>query len=158
MTSLIQQNDDEVELAALLHLAHPRAEELGLLGLLGLGLHQLGLLLDDELVIERNLRLNDLDLLLGQVGLLVQRGLLLENAGLLAAQGVDLRLLIGLLGAKLILLALQGVDLRLAHRGRPGGENDREQAEHKDQRQNNTNDSDCGRAFHLLKPPPWKFR
>ena len=47
----LKQDDDEGELAALFHLAHAHAEELGLLGLLGLRLDQLRLLFEDQLAV-----------------------------------------------------------------------------------------------------------
>ena len=97
-------------------MAHAAAEadRLGLFFLLGF--LELNALVLDLLVIGRDLLLDDLDLLLRQIVFLIQRGLLIDHAGLFGAEIVDGFLLLLLLGLQLLTLLRELVDLRLRRR------------------------------------------
>ena len=145
----LEQDGDVGHLAVLLKVAHAAAEadRLGLFFLLG-GL-ELDALVLDLLVVGRDLLLDELDLLLGQIVFLIERSLLIHHAGFLRTQAVDGLLLFFLLGLQLFALLRELVDLRLRRRAGIGRDQRCHERDDKDQRKQHTNNGSNDFAVHL---------
>ena len=131
-------------LAVFLHGADVRPVGVELLALLGLGLFELAGLFLHQRGVERDLLVDELDLLAGELVLRVQRGLLLKDAGPLGLQLVDAGLHAGPLGLQLFLLGLDGVYLALVLLadgvGPRGAYGDERQGEGEHRRQDDADD------------------
>ena len=145
----LEQDGDVRHLAVLLKVAHAAAEadRLGLFFLLG-GL-ELDALVLDLLVIGRDLLLDELDLLLGQIVFLIERSLLIHHAGFLRTQAVDGLLLLFLLGLQLLALLRKLVDLRLRCRAGIGRDQCCHERDDENQRQQHANNGSNDFAVHL---------
>ena len=137
------EQDVEICIAALfLHGAHALAVELVLRLLGGLGLLKLLGLVLYEARVDVYLLVYELDLLAGQLVLLVHRGLLVDDVGLLGDEVVNVGLYARLLALELGLLLLQGVYLVLPALGQraEGADNGHHQRHHHEEGQDYADD------------------
>ena len=127
----LEQDGPVGHVAPLLHGPHPLLKLCLILGFLGLGLLQLGLLLRDLPGILDQQVFRDLDLLVQHIQLLLHQILLVQGLALGRANAVQLLLQLCLLHGQAGLLALQGLDGAAAGRLRTGKAPQRQSADQK---------------------------